>query len=79
MRFRFLIVRLKHPDYSIDSHITSACIRSIRSDRILRSAQAQDFLAGRELEVDGQRRRRLSSEITDRKSAIVHLVCVIIM
>ena len=42
-RIRFLIVELKHPDYSIDSRITPACIRSIRSDQILRSAQAQDF------------------------------------
>ena len=33
---------------------------------------------GREPEVEG-RRRRLSSEITTRKSAIVHLVCVIIL
>ena len=32
---------------------------------------------GRELEVEG--RRWLSSEITASKSAIVHLVCVIIM
>ena len=36
------------------------------------------FPQGCEPEVDGQR-RRLSSEITVRKSAIVHLVCVIIM
>ena len=36
----FLIVGLKNLDYSIDSHITPACIRSIRLDRILRSAQA---------------------------------------
>ena len=34
---------------------------------------------GREPEVDGQRQQRLSSEITTRKSTIVHLVCVIIM
>ena len=32
---------------------------------------------GREPEVEG--RRRLSSEVTTSKSAIVHLVCVIIM
>ena len=37
----FLIVELKYPDYSIDSHITPACIRSSGSDRIF--AQAQDF------------------------------------
>ena len=42
----FLIVELKHPDYSIDSRITPACIRSSGSDRILRSAQAQDFSPG---------------------------------
>ena len=42
-RIGFLIVELKHLDYSIDSRITPACIRSIRSDRILRSAQVQDF------------------------------------
>ena len=32
-----------------------------------------------ELEVEGQRWRCLSSEITTSKNAIVHLVCVIIM
>ena len=38
------------------------------------------FPRGRELEVDGHRwRQRLSSEITARKSTIVHLVCVVIM
>ena len=41
------------------------------SDRILHSTQA------REPEVD--RQQHLSSEITARKSTIVHLVCVIIM
>ena len=70
----FLILKLKHPDYLIDSRITPACIHSSGSDRILHSAQGGDF----ELEVDG-RRRRLSSEITTSKSAIVHLGCVIIM
>ena len=40
--------------------------------------QAQDFFSwGCEPEVDG--RQRLSSEITTSKSAILHLVCVIIM
>ena len=34
---------------------------------------------GREPEVEGWQRRCLSSEITARKSTIVHLVCVIIM
>ena len=38
----FLIVGFKHLDYSSDCRITCACIHSIRSDRILRSAQAQD-------------------------------------
>ena len=42
----FLIVELKHPDYSIDSRITPACIRSSGADRILRSVQAQDFFPG---------------------------------
>ena len=37
------------------------------------------FPRGREPEVDGRRRWRLSSEITARKSTIVHLVCVIVM
>ena len=37
------------------------------------------FPRGREPEVDGQQWCRLSSEITARKSIIVHLVCVIIM
>ena len=37
------------------------------------------FPWGREPEVGGQRRRRLSSEIPARKSAIVPLVCAIIM
>ena len=74
------MVELKHPDYSIDSRVTPACIRSSGSDRILRSAQARDFfLGGLESEVDRRQRRRLSSEITARKSAIVHLACVIIM
>ena len=36
----FLIVELKH---LIDSRITPACICSSGSDRILRSAQAQDL------------------------------------
>ena len=45
-RIWFLIVGLKYLDYLIDSHITPACIRSIRSDRILRSAQARDFFPG---------------------------------
>ena len=34
-RVGFLIVGLKHQDYSIDSRITPACIRSIRLDWIL--------------------------------------------
>ena len=42
----FLIVGLKHLDYSIDSRITPACIRSIGSDRILHSAQAWEFFPG---------------------------------
>ena len=42
-RIGFFIVELKHPDYSIDSRITPACIRSSGLDRILRSAQVQDF------------------------------------
>ena len=68
----FLIVELKHPGYSIDSRITPACIRSSGSDRILLSAQARDFFPG-----------GVSQKYTDgataRKSAIVHLVSVIIM
>ena len=67
-RIGFLIVWLKYLDYSI-------C--SIKSNRILRSAQAQDFF--REPEVEGWRQRRPSSEMTVSKSAIVHLVCVIIV
>ena len=42
-RIRFLIVGLIHLDYSIDSRITPACIRSINWIQILRSAQAPDF------------------------------------
>ena len=45
-RIGFLIVELKHPDYSIDCRITPACKRSIRSDQILRSAQVWDFFPG---------------------------------
>ena len=37
------------------------------------------FPWGREPGVDGRRRRDLSSKITARKSAIVRLVCVIVM
>ena len=76
-RIGFLIVGLTHLDYSINSCITPACICSIRLDPILRSAQARDFFPGREPEVE--RRWRLSSKITANKSAIVHLVCVMIM
>ena len=65
-RIKFLVVGLKHLDYSIDSRITPACIRSIRLD--------SDF--GREPEI---KVGRLSSEITTSKNTIVHLVCVIIM
>ena len=42
----FLIVELKHPDYSIDSGITPACIRSSGLDQILRSVQVRDFSPG---------------------------------
>ena len=42
-RIGFLIFELKHPDYSVDSHITPARLRPIRSDQILRSTQAWDF------------------------------------
>ena len=42
----FVIVELKHPDYSIDSRITPACKHSSGSDRILRFAQARDFSPG---------------------------------
>ena len=53
-------------------------LHQIESD-FLRYAQARNFIyLGREPEVEG-RRRWLSSEITTSKSAIVHLVCVIIM
>ena len=67
----------KHLDYSIDSRISRACIRSIGSDSALCTG-SRFFSQGREPEVEGQR-WRLSSEITASKSAIVHLVCVIIM
>ena len=54
-RIGFLIVGLKHLDYSIDSRITRACIHSRRLDRILRSVQTQDFFSlGCEPEVEGQ-------------------------
>ena len=42
-------------------------------------AGAKFLSRGCEPEVEGRRRQRLSSEITARKSATVHLVCVIIM
>ena len=42
----FLIVAVKHLDYSIDNRITPACISCIRSDQILHSAQAQAFFPG---------------------------------
>ena len=38
-----------------------------------------DFHVLREPKVEGRQRRRLSSEITTRKSVVVHLVCVIIV
>ena len=51
----FLIVGLIHLDYSIDSCITLACIRSIRSDRIFAFyAGSRFFLRGREREVEGR-------------------------
>ena len=94
-RIGFLIVGLKHLDYLIDSCITPACICSIRSDRISAfCAGSRFFSRGREPEVEGWRRRWrwwrrrwwrrwrrrcLSSEITARKSANVHLVGVIMI
>ena len=42
----FLKVELKHLDYTIDSCITPACLRSIRLDQILRSAQVRNFFPG---------------------------------
>ena len=63
---RFLIVGLKHLDYSIDSHITPACIRSIRLDSDFAfSEDSRFFSRGRELEVD--RQQRLSSEINTKQ------------
>ena len=51
-----------------------------RPDRIFAFyAGASFFSQGREAEVEGRRRWHLSSEITASKSAIVHLVCEIIM
>ena len=71
--------RLKHLDYSIDSRITRACIRSIRLDSDFAFCTGLRFFSrDREPEVEG-RRRHLSSELITSKSAIVHLVCVIIM
>ena len=79
-RTGFLIVGLKHLDYSIDSRITHACIHSIRLDSDFAfCAGSRFFSQGREPEVEGWQRQCLSSEITASKSAIVHLVCVIIM
>ena len=79
-RIGFLIVGLKHLDYSSDSCITPAYIRSIRLDSDFAfCAGSRFFSRGREPEVEGRRLRSLSSEITASKSAIVHLVCVIIM
>ena len=72
----FLIVELKHPDYSIDGRINPACIHSSVSDRILRRREI--FPRDHEPEVDG-RQQHLSSEIAARKSTIVHLVSLIIM
>ena len=37
------MVGLKHLCYSSYSRITRACVRSIRSDQILRYVQARDF------------------------------------
>ena len=75
----FLIVGLKHLDYLIGSRITPACIRSIRSDWILRSAQTQEFFPGamsrKKKDGDGG----VFPPKLARKSPIVHLVCVIIM
>ena len=76
----FLIFGLKHLNYSIDSRITPACIRSIRSDSDFAfCAGSRFFFRGHEPEVEGRRQQSLSSKITASKSAIVHLVCVIIM
>ena len=56
-RIGFVIVRLKHLDYSINSHIICACICSIRSDFAFCTGPGF-FSQGREPEVEGQRRRR---------------------
>ena len=45
-RIRFLTVGLKHLDYSTDSCITPARVRSIELDWILLSVQARDFFCG---------------------------------
>ena len=53
-RIGFLTVRLKHLDYSIDSRITCACIRSIRLDSDFAfCAGSRFFSPGRGLEIEG--------------------------
>ena len=42
----FLIVELKHPDYSIDSRITPACIHSSESDLIFAFLAGATFFPG---------------------------------
>ena len=76
----FLVVGLKHLDYSIAGRNTRACICYIRSDSDFAfCAGSRFFSRGRESEIEGRWRQHVSSEITASKSAIVHLVCVIIM
>ena len=76
-RIGFLIVELKHPDYSIVALLLHVYV-PVDGIGFCVLRRREIFPRGHELEVDGQR-QRLSSEITARKSAIVHLVCVIIM
>ena len=47
--------------------------------RICISHRLEIFFPGREPEIEGRRRHRLSSYITASKRTTVHLVCVIIM
>ena len=65
----FLIVRLKHLDYSIDSRILCTCICSISSDQIFAFCADARFLSqGREPKVEGL--GSFSYEITASKSVL---------
>ena len=76
-RSKFLIVVLKHLDCLIDSHITPACIRSIRFDQIFAFCAGSRFFPG---PWAGSRRTAASFLWNHHKQeVIVHLVCVIIV